>query len=261
MSHIWILCLSLSCCLQPVFASHSTLETSIRQEIEPYLIAETNPAKKILDEIVATCSTNVFYDMKSMCAAGFDFAEPQHKTGIIVTRHPKLPGIIIKAYLDVQEYYEGKPEYYYWIKRVQGANLIREAIKKYNYEHLLKVPRKWIYELPNNTYTVFPTKRKRFILVEDDMDILDDKENKARWGSPFATKELLLALHTIITEFRFKDCAKPANCPFSKDGRVALVDTQSFYKRSVGYYKLTPYLTPEMQKYWKSLPHIGVKGH
>lgn len=243
-------------------AAHATPSTHhIQKEIQPYLIPETHPAKKVLDEIMAQADAPVFFDMPSMMAAGFDFAIPQRKTGIIVTRHPKLPNLVIKAYLDTQEYYEGKPEHYYWIKRVQGANLIRSAIKKHSFEHLLKTPNKWIYELPDMPYKAFPEKRKLYILIEDDMDILDDAESKARWSSPHATKELIFALHTIITEFQFKDCAKPANCPFSNDGRVALVDTQSFYKKSVGYYKLTPYLTPEMQKYWQSLPHIGVKGH
>ena len=92
------------------------------------------------------------------------------------------------------------------------------------------------------------------------MNIYDDETNKKLWASPKATKELLFAIHTIITEFRFRDCAKPANCPFSKDGRVAFVDTQSFYKKRIGYKKLTPYLTPDMQTYWKSLSHVGVKG-
>ncbi len=248
------------CFTVPAYAS---IDSYSKQEIALYALKESHPAKKVLDNIVQASSTSVFYDMHSMTKSGFDFAIPQHKTKIIVTRHPKLPGLVIKAYLDTQEYYDGKPEHYYWIKRVQGANLIRESIKKHHYEHLLKVPRKWIYELPQKPHLPLPANclPKKYILVEDDMNIVDDKTNKARWKSPDATRELLAALHTVITESKFKDCAKPANCPFCVDGKVALVDTQSFYKKKVGYYKLTPYLTKEMQEYWRSLSPVGVKGY
>lgn len=233
-----------------------------QNQLTSYLLPEEHPAKRVLDELLAQDNGLTFYDISTMTQRGFDFAVPQPKTGIIVTRHPLLPGLVIKAYLDTQEYYDGKSEKYYWLKRVEGANLIRDAIKKYHYEHLLKVPRKWIYKLPEAPETDLPPNcyRKRYILVEDDMNILSESENLARWSSPHATKELLAAMHRIITEYRFRDLAKPANCPFCHDGRVAFVDTQSFYKKTVGYYKLTPYLTKEMQKYWKSMSHIGVKG-
>lgn len=229
--------------------------------VEAYLIPDDHPAKHILDEVTKTDGISVFHDSMSMIRAGFDKAAPQPTTGIIVTRHRRLPGYVIKAYLDTQKYYGGRPEDYYWVKRVEGANLIRESIKKHNFGHLLKVPRKWIYKLPKARVLPLSAhcKPKKYILVEDDMDILSDDESTARWSSPYATKELLFALHTVITEHRFRDCAKPANCPFSKDGRVALVDTQSFHKKKIGYKKLTRYLTPRMQSYWTSLSHVGVK--
>ncbi len=223
--------------------------------MDSYLIPNDHPAKEILDEIAASSPFSVFHDMKSMTLAGFEEVDPQPNTGIIVTRHPKLVGYIIKAYLDTQEYYDGRPESYYFEKRAEGARLLREAIATYNYEHLLKVPIKWIYKLPQKTSLPLPAhcKRKKYILIEDDMDIVSDEENKMMWKSPCATKELLSALHKVITLYRFRDLAKPANCPFSKDGRVALVDTQSFYKKKVGYKKLTRALSPEMQQYWNSL--------
>lgn len=252
---------SFCCLLNFAEASDDTYQASFEQ-IAQYRIPEDHQIKKTLDSIISDAATRVFYDMKSMTDAGFAFAKPQPTTQLIVTKHPKLKGYIIKAYLDTQKYYGGRPEYYYWTKRAEGANLIREAIKKYKVSHLLKVPKKWIYELADKPCKPLPgsCKPKRFILVEEDMNIYDDETNKKLWSSPKATKELLFAMHTIITEFRFRDCAKPANCPFSKDGRVAFVDTQSFYKKRIGYNKLTPYLSPEMQTYWKSLSHVGVKG-
>lgn len=255
MTRFLALLASLYCILSTAHAidHRQFVPASSWEQIAPHLMPDTHPAKNTLDKIIG--NSPVFYDMQTMTQAGFDHAEPQRTTRLIVTRHPKLKGYVIKAYLDTQEYYGNRPEYYYWAKRAEGANLIREAIKKHNYSHLLKTPRKWIYALPSTQHMPLPAgcKRKLFILVEDDMDILDDAASEKRWSSPHATKELLSALHTIITEFRFRDCAKPANCPFSKDGRVALIDTQSFYKKKVGYKKLNRVLTTEMKEYWEAL--------
>ena len=57
----------------------------------------------------------------------------------------------------------------------------------------------------------------------------------------------------MATRLGLKDCTKIANCPFSKDGRVAFVDTQTFNKPPVRYYKLIPYLTTKKREYWKKL--------
>lgn len=219
--------------------------------VQPYLMKEDHPIKPTLDAIVSKSS--VFYDLHSMTKGGFDSAIPQHYTRIIVTRHPQLKGYVIKAYLDVQKYHNEKPEYYYWIKRVQGSRLIQSTIKKNHYEHLIKVPKKWIYLLPDHPPRSLKGKRKMFILVEEDMDILSDSVSKKMWGSEVVTEELLKALHTIIVKHKFSDCAKPANCPFSRDGRVALVDTQSFNREHYGLFKLNPYLSPKMKLFWKSL--------
>lgn len=231
-------------------SSSPSISNSLGSQLTPFLIPSHHPAKIKLDHLLA--DLNAFYDLHSMEAAGFEPALPQHHTQIIVTRHPELKGYVIKAYLDIQDYHSGKPEYYFWIKRILGAQLVREAIESHGYDHLLKVPRKWIYQLPT-THSAPHSLKKNFILVEEDMDIYDDPTNAALWGSEWVTKELLQALYTIITELGLFDCAKPANCPISKDGRVAFVDTQSFHVKQVKYQKLTPYLSPAMQNYWLEL--------
>jgi len=233
----------------------SYVETKVWEKVYPYLMQENHPIKETLDSIVSSKATSVFANMETMCEAGFERVIPQPYTKLIVTRHSQLKGYIIKAYLDDQDYYHDKPEHYFWVKRVKGANLIREAIKNHGYSHLLKVPKKWIYLLPDKPSFQGSSEnlRKMFILVEEEMDILNDTENKKKWASPSVTEELLQALYTIITEYRFKDCAKPANCPFCEDGKVAFVDTQSFYKKRISYYKLTPYLSSSMKSYWVNL--------
>lgn len=236
-----------------VVASSPTplVSEAVWEKVKDHMMPDDHPIKRKLDEIFS--SSRALCTMNSMIKAGFDYAIPQHHTHIIVTRHPRLKGYVIKAYLDMQKYHLHKPEHFFWVKRVIGANLIRKAIKAHGYEHLLKVPKKWIYLLPDKPSPPSKYLRKMFILVEEDMNIYDDMTNKSLWGSKSVTKELLKAVYTITTEFGFFDCAKPANCPFSKDGRVAFVDTQTYYKKRVKYKKLTPFLSAPMRTYWKKL--------
>lgn len=221
------------------------------REVKDHMIPDDHPVKEKLDRIFS--SSRALYNMKSMVKAGFDAAQPQHHTHIIVTRHPLLKGYVIKAYLDKQKYHLHKREHFFWVKRVIGAKLLQKAIKAHGYEHLLKVPKKWIYLLPDKPSPPSKHRRKIFILVEEDMNIYDDLTNEQMWGSKAVTKELLKAVYTVTTEFGFFDCAKPANCPFSKDGKVAFVDTQTYYKKRVKYKKLTPFLSSSMRSYWKKL--------
>lgn len=223
--------------------------------VKDYLLPNDHPIKKRLDKIFS--SSRALRDMKSMKKAGFESADPQHHTQIIVTKHPAIKGYIIKTYLDEQPYHSYQPEYYFWVKRIIGARILEKSIRKHKFQHLLKVPKKWLYLLPEEPSPPSDYLRKNFILVEEDMDIYNDRKNEMMWGSPAVTKELLEALYIIITEGGFFDCSKPANCPFSKDGKVAFVDTQTYNKKNIRFHKLTPFLSPQMSLYWRHLIRNG----
>lgn len=220
-------------------------------QVKDYMIPDDHPAKRQLDRIFN--KSRAFADDESMKTAGFFPAKPQPITKVIVTKHPKLKGYIIKAYLDEQDYPGNQPEYRCWVMRVLGSKLIRKSIKTHNYVHLFKVPRKWIYLLPDEPSPPSHYLRKTFILIEDDMNLFNEELNNQLWGSTRVTKERLDALFTITTELGLYDCTKPSNCPFSRDGRNAFVDTQIFHIFQVKYHMLIPFLSPEMQKYWKTL--------
>lgn len=221
------------------------------KQVAEFLLPNDHPIKERLDEIFirsrATCN------IEAMIAAGFERAKPQHHTRIIVTRHSNLQGYVFKTYLDNEPYHSGNPEHYYWIKRATGARLIQNSIRIHHYEHLFKVPNKWIYLLPDEPSPPAGSIRKKFILVEEDMELIAPKLNKKKWGSDEVTEELLHALYTISSELGLFDCTKVDNCPFSEDGRVAFIDTQSYHKKRVKYHKLTRYLSPPMRTYWKKL--------
>lgn len=224
---------------------------SVWNDVKDYLIPNDHPIKEKLDQIFS--NGRVFNDQWSLRAAGFDAYPPQHKTQMIVAKHPNLQGYVIKAYLDEQDYYAGRPEHYYWIKRIKGAELIRESINRHDYDNFFKVPKKWIYLLPDHPSPSPHYLRKMFILVEEDMELFDHKTNENLWGSEWVTKELLHALYTIITELGLLDSARPENCSFSIDRKAAFIDTELYHRSRVKYENLTPYLSPPMQDYWNKL--------
>ncbi len=235
------------------------LSNEVWEQVQEYLLPEDHPTKGILDRIFS--SSRALANEEAMLEAGFYPVKPQHFTKIVVTRHPELPGYIIKAYLDNITPRYNKPDYFYLMKRAQGARLIQQSITAHHYEHLFKVPQKWLYLLPDHPLPSksYRQQRKMFILIENDMDIVSDQKNEKLWKSSRVTTELLDAMYVITTELCLSDSTKPANCPFSRDGKVAFVDTQVFLTSQMKYDKLTPYLSPSMQAYWKKL--IKMKGN
>lgn len=220
----------------------------IKAAVAPYLLPSDHPIKPIVDDLFT--SSRVILNIKSLKAAGFNAAKPRKFTKLIVTTHPALKGYIFKLYLDAQRPHKDKPEHAFWILRVRGAEKVRCEIKRRGVEKLFKVPRKWIYALPKQK---IPTgyDQKFYILIEEDMDIFSDRKNKRLWASDFVTPTLLRHLYDILKAVGLKDCAKPSNVPFGKDGKIAFVDTQSFGSKAVPFDKLTPSLSPKNQEYWK----------
>lgn len=230
---------------------HHQLSSHALNKIAPYLLPYDHPVKARLDRIFS--QARVILSVKSMQKAGFICPKPRKFTHLIVTKHPALPGYIIKAYLDAQRYYKNKPEYDHWIKRIQGAHAIRQYIQEKHLEPLFKVPRKWIYLLPVEPEILEGFLKKYTILVEEDMDILDKVENNLRWESDIVNETLLDILYALLSELGLRDCAKPDNIPFAEDGRICFIDTETYNASHVLYEKLTPFLSKPMRRYWEKL--------
>lgn len=227
----------------------ASLQADLRQELAPYLIPENHIAKSALDAIFG--GSRVIKNQDSLIQAGFKKTKPAEITGLIVTTHPSLPGYIFKIFTDSVKLLKVKTEYELWIRRITGANLIREAIFSRSLSSKMKVPHKWIYILP-----YLPTNKsypKSTILIEEDMDLLSEEANLAFWKSDSITAELLKDLFFIIKDLGLDDCLRPDNIPFSHDGRLSFVDTESYYSNKVKFKKLTPYLSKKNQGVWKSL--------
>lgn len=227
------------------------VKDSVWKKVNGYLLPNDHPAKSKLDEIFSR--SRAIFDQASMTAAGFDAYPPQHHTQMIVAKHPEIEGYVIKTYLDVQDYYREIPEEYLWMRRIKGRRLIQRCIDSHHYNHLFKVPQKWIYLLPDNPSPPSGFLRKRFVLIAEDMNLLDQQANENLWGSEKVTRDFLSAFYTILTELTLHDSAKPNNCPFSVDGKAAFVDTEHFHMGYVNYFKLAPFLSPPMNDYWNEI--------
>lgn len=224
---------------------------SPQDEVRPYLLPQDHPVKPLLDAIFYR--TRAIFNLDTLVEAGFVKTKPRKFTKLVVTTHPAIPGYVFKLYLDAQRYYKDKPEHYYWILRVQGAQKVRDAIQNYGLEKLFAVPKKWIYELPKEPKPPNGYLNKLYILVEEDMHILSKEDNKKTWASNYVTHDLLFHLFRLLKEIGLSDSAKPDNIPFSVDGRIAFIDTQTFGKSKVRYEKLTPFLSESNRHYWKGL--------
>jgi hypothetical protein len=225
---------------------------SLLQEITPYLLPDNHPIKADLDQLFT--SSRALFNLKTLEKAGFKKSRLRKFTRLLVTSHPAFPGYIFKLFLDVQRYPKNRPEYKFWFLRCQGARQIQALITANNLQSLFKVPQKWIYLLPNYPKPPLGYFPKLTLLVEEDMNILSEKENKKMWASSAVNTPLLEGLYLILKTVGLRDCTKPDNIPFSHDGKVAFVDTQTFDEK-VDYKRFTRYLSKPNQKIWKALTH------
>lgn len=224
------------------------VEDDVWTLVTPYLLPENLPIKEKLDLLFSNSRATL--SVKSMKKAGFSNPEPREWTRLIVTKHPDFPGYVFKLYLDAQRYHKDKPEYEQWIQRIKGVAKIQQLIDKMGWNDMFKTPKKWIYPLLEEPSPPKEFIRKNFILVEEDMELLDRNENYAAWSSmPF---DLLEKIYFILETTGLHD-SKPDNIPFSVDGKLAFIDTQQVDAWPVAYYKITKFLTGDLLQFWKEL--------
>lgn len=244
----WILGLLLLVCAPLIAAPPSDKD---KAEIAPYLLPPDHPVKPTLDAIFS--SSRVTFNPDTLKKAGFAKAGPREFSKVVFTTHAAIPGYVFKLYLDAQRNPGNLPDWRYWLMRVQGANRVREVIAAHGMEALFKVPRKWIYKLPSRPLPPVGYYPKYYILVEEDMELVSDKENEALWSSDFVTTQLLDGYYTILKEVGLSDCARIENAPFSRDGRVAFIDTQTFGRKKVPYHAMDEFLSKPNRDYWKAI--------
>ncbi len=224
------------------------IDETIWNHVLPYLMPEDHPLKPKLDKIFT--ESRVSSTKKTLKKAGFDVRQGRKWDNVFVVRHKKLKGYVLKLYTDDQM---GVNEWNALTRRVAGARAIKESIDNNELGHLLAVPEKWIYLLPEFPEANPSFQRKNYILVADDMHVLKGSANEERWFGPAMDDELLQAVFKVITEVGLADTVFPDNMPFCADGRIAFVDTEHYHTWPIPYHRLMRFLAFDMQNYWLAL--------
>lgn len=229
------------------YQRHPNVQKQVWDDLSPLFLPEDSPLRVILDKIFS--KRRVLGSLKEMSRAGFIIkTDPKRK--IIVARHPKIKGYLFKVYLDDST----ECEYFWWRKRIIGARTIQEAIDRYGYGIWMKTPQKWIYPLPIEPAADDGTYEKHFILVVEDMNVLNHADNRFAYKK-FMTREILLAYYHLLTELKLVDSVYADNTPFCKDGKMAFLDTEHALDKTfpVPVSSVGQYLNPEMLAFWEQL--------
>lgn len=232
------------------FEKNPYLNDIMRNMIRPYILPCQHPAKRVLDSIFH--SHRAILNDHELCAAGFNVVYHQPRSFIRVVSHPKLPGYLLKIYLDSELREKNyKPGWLWLTARCKGAAHLRKVIQSKK-SHYFQVPNKWLYPLPpepsppkNEEY-----KRQLVILIVEDMDLVSDEENYHAWKNQI-THAHLKELYTIISKAKGSSY-RPDNICLSKNGKFSFIDTE-YPKQKADYNSIRPFLSPEMRHYWDKL--------
>lgn len=229
------------------FSSNPFVSEKARSTTAPYIMADNHPMRKAMDELFS--QARVTQNEASLVKAGFTILHRQPRSCIRVVSHPKLPGYLVKLILDEEvRLKEGKPEWFWFSKRCQLANKIREVIHANNIKHFT-VPKKCLYPLP-----VYPEPvlnpgqpRKIVVLLVEDMKITSNSKNLVAWKNAIK-KEHLDELYLIIKNVGGSSY-RADNIPLTKNGIFAFIDTE-YPDIPSNYSKIDPFLSKKMRTYW-----------
>lgn len=234
-------------CKEYAWQKSAFLDEVTWSSLSPYLLPSNHPIKAKLDEI--------FFKMRAtatpltMKAAGFQTLDSWKWDKAYVARHSQIKGYLIKAFLDNHLFMDDKKSL---VNRIIGAEHIRQAIEVYGLQSFFKVPRKWLYQLPDYPDTLPGLYKKNFILIVEDMNIVSDEKNAEMFEQWTEDKQLLFLFYLINT-LGLSDSVYISNIPFSKDGKIAFVDTERYHLWPVNFKKLSQKLNREMKNYLEML--------
>lgn len=237
--------------------SHNYLITQdVREEMAPYVLPKKHPMKNPLDTIFT--QTRAIKNMEAFENAGFKVLHIQPRSFIIVASHRKLPGHLVKVYLDDEERKKrNRPGWKWFVYRCKGARKIAKIIKKHDIKYFT-VPEKYLYILPENPPAPHGQgyKPKIAILLVQDMDIVEPDENERHWRND-VTEEHLVEFYTIISRANGSSY-RASNIPYTKSGKFAFIDTEYPYQ-APDYKSIRFYLTREMREKWDEIVRHGGK--
>jgi hypothetical protein len=232
--------------------SHSFKKSKKEQQfsLKPYLLPKSHPLQIPLANLFH--QPEMFHSHIHFSHAGFTVIRGNKKTKLMIGAHPSIPLHLIKKFPNA---IPQSSQLKNFIKRIQGAKVLRSYIQKHNFKHLV-VPEKWLYKLPKN----FPS--HSYVLIVEKIDIYDDwddRKGETRDLYYNMNKEVLTELCIILHDVGGCD-SLPRNLPFTRSGKIAFIDTEEVgtTKTIKQFHRDTiPMLNKELQDYaialWEQL--------
>lgn len=234
------------------FPYNPLVSIELWETLKPYFLPKNHSAKSRLDRIFS--KKRAIQSTETFTEAGFGEPTNRGPEKIRFGKHRDIQGIIIKVFCDDQPIID---EWQYWIRRIQGAELIRSYIEEKKFTRF-KVPKKWIYPLPENPAPVGIPEcfRKNFILVAEDMHLKSYDESKRAYKK--MSKKTMEQLFMIIRDLGLIDSVFVDNVPMTSDGRFAFIDIEHFNRTEpINYARLTEYFSDKLKPYWESMIKYG----
>lgn len=222
------------------------VEREVWDKLAPYFIPEEHEAAQALDKIFLSTDRRVTKNLANLKRAGFRLVTFGKYTKTTIVSHHKIPGYLFKIYTDEEGPGNGNSR---CLARVVGASLVAEVIEKNHSEEFFKVPKKWIYPIPNGTNH----KKCQFLVVAEKMDIYDSKKNKKMWkDEDLVTCEFLERFFLVIKEAGLGDSLYINNIPFCHDKKVAFIDTEWYNWDKIHWEWLRNRLPASRVDFWNS---------
>lgn len=211
--------------------------------VTPYLLPFDDPLREKLDSIFS--HERVVENETSLGMNHFYFPYWDGGRHLIVAKHISIKDYVFKIFLDSQNV---KKEWMCFVHRIRGANAILEKIASLGLNTSFKVPKKWLYLLPEGSEGSV-----LFVLVAENVRLLSQESNQKKWKSPKLKESILHGLCTIVHDLGLIDSVYIDNIPFCRDGKVAFVDTEHYGLPDVPYHALEKHLHSSKRELWRQL--------
>jgi hypothetical protein len=236
------------------FEQNLAIPDNVKKALRPYVISETHPMKKNLDELFFSARST--QDVQTFRQSGFKTLRIGPRSYVHVASHANLPSYLVKAYMDNELKEKGKhPSWHWLVRRCEGAKKIRKIIEQNNIQHFT-VASKWIYPFPENPSPPSSPEYTRHyaLLLVKNMKLAPKRKNYDAWLHVI-TKSHLDELYIIISQAQGSSY-RPDNIAYTTKGTFAFIDTE-YPSRGPDYSSIRRYLNVEMQEYWDYLVRNG----
>jgi hypothetical protein len=121
-----------------------------------------------------------------------------------------------------------------------SAEKIRQKIKKEKMRYFT-VPDKWLYKV---------SKKKYYILVVQDMQLVSHQESEEAWREK-VTKRHLQELYRLEKQ-GYTSVEIAQNIPYTRRGKFSCIDTE-YSKRTLPLARVKDFLSPRNKQVWDSI--------